>query len=264
MKCPITALDFKILLRRPLFHSCWLGQPRCLVRWQSRRPAATSGRPGAIFPRKRELRWTCPVPAVSNPLGAQLTGRVGIGSQKTLWCWQCSSLITPAGTFWHSWLQPGWSPPDTPGPSASSPSVCSAFQCRSQSGVRQACVRGFVIISTRSSRRLPRSIRPKFLHAWGARHRAEALCHMATQVNTTASFVFSMGPLFGVFRERLLHEGVWKTVGKKWSKLLEAIAVAAVTDGISSECGSCGGFQMAFCQEGAYGVILFGTFEMIR
>lgn len=264
MKCPITALDFKILLRRPLFYSRWLGQPRCLVGWQSRRPAATVGCPGAILPWRRELRWTCPVPAVSSPLGARLTGRFGVGSQKTLWCWRCSSLITPAGTSWHSWLQPGWSPPDTPGPSASSPSVGSAFQCRSQSGVRQACVRGFVIISTRSSHRLPRSIRPKFRHAWGARHSAEALCHMATQVNTTPSLVFSMGPLFGVFGERLLHEGVWKTVIKEWSKLPEAIAVAAVTDGISSECGSCGGFQMAFCQEGAYGVILFGTFEMIR
>lgn len=67
------------------------------------------------------------------PLELTWQARFGVGSQKTLWCWRRSSLITPAGTFWHSWLQPGWNPPDTPGPSASSPSVCSAFQCRSHS-----------------------------------------------------------------------------------------------------------------------------------
>lgn len=185
--------------------------------------------------------------------------------QETLWCWQSSSLITPAGTFWHSWLQPGWSPPRHPRPFCLLPfRFARPSSAEASLGSDKHLCEGFVIVSARSSRRLPRSIRPKSLHAWARPQGWGTLppCERASQ----HSSIFRL--LNGAFVRRIswaspTWRGVWKTVGKKWSKL----------PGDRGCCSYWWNFLWVWvlrwisrwlCQEGACGVILFGTFEMIR
>lgn len=143
-------------------------QPPCPVWGWDTRAASSRGSVNSAEP--------TPVPAVSNPPVTRLTGPVWrrlSGDPLVL------AMVQPHHTcrdFLTLLAATRLDTPRHPWPFCLRPSSLLSFPVQKpQSGVRRACVRSFVIITTRSSHRPPRSIRPKFLHAWGAQHRLRPL-----------------------------------------------------------------------------------------